>query len=614
MRAAIIGKINPETGCYNYLVIRRMFLSGVRFSGLSRALILPLICILPVLISADPTLVGKRGYLLPGQPEVISPESLNKKDLKFVCITIDDVPEAVYTKQILEVLLKHKARATFFVNGARVKAFPETAKMITAAGHEIANHTWSHPRMTSLSTSDATAEIVNTNEIVEEICGLKPRFYRPPFGVNDARITKIASDYGLITMLWTIDTMDWKKPGVEKIRSTVGGSLHNGAVILMHGTNEQSPLALDLILGDLAKKGYATVTTTEWYRLVGGKPDFGLDLTAKEKELLETLYDRMDVEDLAGEHTQILIPKLGSEDLSLEDLKFETADATLSIYSNLKFVDSGEVPASIGARREPPPNFFRLPHNTFEIRPDGRNFLLTLTDAELPNFNPYYYPRPSLVMLAKASEFGDLNLQRLGALFKSGGFDKLIVLRDSETEPEPDLSVLPDGVSAQSLTNKMHFPVAFVEAGEGFVQKYIDLVRQKRTAVTVMVSPDTFRDNHFIANELRKFVQLRMISGVFTYDPADDIRVRWKMPAAVEIARFTANNRIIVMLFSRTSETFELVATSNDEHLEVATLDDPRNPKYAQVKAGMRLNISGEPLYLVYRWGDAAMSEMMGPG
>lgn len=594
-------------------MFRRFFFIGVRF-GLARiALILPLIGVLTIAISASPVLVSKNAYLLPGHPGIISPDVIDRKDFKFVAITIDDVPEAVYTKQILEVLLKHKARATFFVNGGRVKAFPDTAKMIVAAGHEVANHTWSHPRMTKLSTTEAAAEIAKTNEIVEKVCGVGCRFYRPPFGLNDARITKIATENGLVTMLWSIDTDDWKKPGVKKIRKTVAGLLHNGAVILMHGTNEQSPVALDLILTDLAAKGYSTVTTSEWFMLVGGKADFLKDVRG-DNEILDRLYERMDVEDIDGEHLEILVPRLGGDELTIEDLRLETPDATLSIYSNLKFVDGGEIPPAFTTRRDAPAEFFRLPHNTFEIRPDGRDYFLTLTDSQLPEFNPHYYPRPSLVMLALAKDFAQINPSRLDALYKGAGFDRLIVLREAEFDPEPDLSVLPPGIAAQSLTNRMHFPVAYVEIGDGFLRKYIDLVRQKRPAVTVLVTPDTFSDSAGLEDEIRRFVQFRIVSGSYTYDPADDIRSRWAMPAGVEIARFTASNRIIIMLFSRSADSFELAATANDEHLEVAMLADPFNPQYAKVIAGTRISISAEPVYLVYRWGDAAITEIEGPG
>lgn len=568
-----------------------------------------------IVSAAAPSLVSKGKYLLPGQPGLISTEALKKSELKFVCITIDDVPEAVYTKQMLEVLLKHKARATFFVNGARVKAFPETAKMIAAAGHEIANHTWSHPRMTKLSSSEAKAELQKTNEIVKKLCDVTPKFYRPPFGDNDARITNLAGESGLITVLWSIDTQDWKKPGVDKINAAVSGSLHNGAVILMHGTNDQSPLALDKILSDLSAKGYVTVTMSEWYRLLGGKISFDPGRSGENEKLIERLYEQMDVEDVSGEHFKILVPKLGTGDLRLSELQIETADASLSIYSNFKFVDGEEIPAAYsGLLRPPPPNFFRLPHNTFEIRPDGRNFALTLTDSPLPEFNPHYYPRPALVMLARAKDFPAINPSRLDALYKSAGFEKLVILKENPEDSDPDLSGLTQGISAQVLSNKMNFPVASIETGEGLVRKYIDLLRQKRTAVTMLVTPDTFLDDDDVANELRRFVQFRAISGVYTYDPADDIRTRWAMPEDVEISRFTANNRIILMLFSRTGESFELAATKNDEHLEIAVLDNPRQPKFLRIAAGTRISIGAEPVYLIYRWGDAASETHEGPG
>jgi len=565
-------------------------------------------------LSAAPEIVRRNWYVLPGNTSHILPESVSDGDFKFVCITIDDVPDAVYTKQILEILSEHRARATFFVNGARVKAFPQTARMMAARGHEIGNHTWSHPDMTKLSASKMKSELSTTQDIVKKTCGVTPRFYRPPYGRYNAQTNAVASNLGLITLLWSIDTLDWQKPGVETIRRRVMHNLHNGAVVLLHGTNNQTPQALELILSELSKNGYIPVTASEWFQLTGGKAAFDFDSENLPDSIIDYYFDRQTIIGPKGQAVEILIPRPSTDGIKLSTLKTSADRDMLSIYSNLDKVETDDVPFGLRDRRGNPPNLLRVPHNCVELRLDGNDYGFELTDKQGPEFDRHYYPRPKLVMFADVAMIHSIDMERLELLYESAGFDRLIILVSGAGVPEPDLSLITDGIECQVITNNSGFPPFFLIPGQGLMKDYIDVLREKRDTISVYIDSNTFSETAGVQNELRNLIEFRRFTGSFTYDPADDLRERWNFPADVEICRFTGYERIVVMLFSRTSETFELQITEDDDHFELLSGIDPFNPSYENLAPETTIPIGTRPVYLVYRWGASVAQGPEGPG
>ncbi|MEP0813778.1 MAG: polysaccharide deacetylase family protein [bacterium] len=564
-------------------------------------------------LAAAPALLSHRDYLLPNDSKQLNPEALSRKDFKFVAITIDDVPHPVYCEQILDVLLKHKARATFFVNGGRVKAFPDQARKMVAAGHEIGNHSYSHPRMTSLSAAGLASEISDTQRIVKETCGVTPVFFRPPFGDFDARVNKAIRDAGLISLLWSIDTLDWQLPGVDKIVSRALGGLHNGAVILMHGTNAQTPAALDIILSSLEKNGYVTVTASEWFRLAGGIPPEETEPSKMPEELRKRLYDTEDIIGPDGTPIRIYIPKSGGGEVKLSELKLAGGDGTDGVFSNLAYIENEDLPPGLGTRSNVPPNFYFPPHNALELVPSGRDIRLVLTDSSGQEVDPAYYPRPPLLMAVRASELELLDPNRLAALYAAAGFDAIAIVNDTGDDGASFQSPV-KGAPARTVVNKMGYPIFCLQADGTLLRNYIDLVRQKRRSICILVTPETLGDDPVVGAELVRFFRFRQLSGSFTYDPAVDIRSRWGMPADVEIARFTGYNRIVLMCFSRTGEAHELIVKSEDEHLEAVAVTETGLQTYTRLTRGTKVRIAAEPIYLVYRWGDAAVESHAGPG
>lgn len=172
-----------------------------------------------------------------------------------VYLTVDDGPHPVYTPQILDVLARHNARATFFVIGNLVKRYPAVAERIVAEGHTVANHTWRHEDLTTLSRDAFDETVSRTQEILGEHA---TPCLRPPYGSRDAFIREWAAAHGLALALWTVDTFDWRNPGAATIANRIVAGATDGAIVSLHdggGDRSQTVEALDNALGRLADTG-----------------------------------------------------------------------------------------------------------------------------------------------------------------------------------------------------------------------------------------------------------------------------------------------------------------------------------------------------------------------
>lgn len=189
-----------------------------------------------------------------------------KTDEKVIALTFDDGPHAVYTTQILDLLAQYDAKATFFVIGESAEKLPDLILKIGQDGHEIANHTYTHPYKTT--PKKLQDELKKTNEIIHDITGIYPLFYRPVGGTYDDGIinTAVENGYRVVMWSWHQDTEDWKEPGVDKIVSTVLSGAKPGNIVLFHdagGNRSQTVMALKKILPDLQEQGYEFVTISE---------------------------------------------------------------------------------------------------------------------------------------------------------------------------------------------------------------------------------------------------------------------------------------------------------------------------------------------------------------
>jgi peptidoglycan/xylan/chitin deacetylase (PgdA/CDA1 family) len=183
---------------------------------------------------------------------------------KCIALTFDDGPSK-YTSKLLDILKKHRAKATFFVVGRQVHRRPELVRRMVADGHEIGNHTWSHPHMTGLLDDEIAAQLTKTQDIIHKTIGKWPAMMRPPFGETDERVAAQAAALGLPQILWTGSTLDWQARDSRIIRERVLALAKRDGVILMHDTEPETVKAMPGVLDALAKQGYRFVPFT-WTR------------------------------------------------------------------------------------------------------------------------------------------------------------------------------------------------------------------------------------------------------------------------------------------------------------------------------------------------------------
>jgi peptidoglycan-N-acetylglucosamine deacetylase len=175
-----------------------------------------------------------------------------------VYLTFDDGPTPAWTPQILQLLARHQARATFFVLGRNAAAYPELVRQEHAAGHGVGNHTWSHRRLTDLR-GRREAEVEETSAAIGRATGAPVRCLRPPYATVDGASADLARAHGLRLVLWDVDSNDWRRPGVAAIAGRVLGRVRSGDVVLLHdggGDRTQTVAALEQVLASLSARGF----------------------------------------------------------------------------------------------------------------------------------------------------------------------------------------------------------------------------------------------------------------------------------------------------------------------------------------------------------------------
>ncbi|MFH1352267.1 MAG: polysaccharide deacetylase family protein [bacterium] len=178
---------------------------------------------------------------------------------KFVGLTFDDGPHPYYTEQILKILKKHSATATFFLVGGQIKKYPDLARLVISEGCETGNHTYSHPRLIFLSDKEVSQEIKKTSALLEETDCADVKYFRPPGGRY--YFSTLQNIGGLETVLWTINTDDIGKTAEEIWQEARAAC--DGDILLMHSGVEQTIAVLPRILRHFSNKGIRAVSISE---------------------------------------------------------------------------------------------------------------------------------------------------------------------------------------------------------------------------------------------------------------------------------------------------------------------------------------------------------------
>ncbi len=181
---------------------------------------------------------------------------------KMVGLTINVAWGNEYLPRILETLKKHDVKATFFLEGRWVKENLRFAKMIVDAKQEVGNHSYTHPDMKTLSRNQIQEQLQKTNQIIEAATSQKVRWFAPPSGSFRDEVVEVAGGLKMGTIMWTVDTIDWKRPDPEVLLQRVMRKVHPGAIVLMHPTSPTAE-ALDTMISQLKKQGYKVGNITE---------------------------------------------------------------------------------------------------------------------------------------------------------------------------------------------------------------------------------------------------------------------------------------------------------------------------------------------------------------
>ena len=189
-------------------------------------------------------------------------------DGPYIAMTFDDGPSATLTPKLLDLLATHHIKATFFVIGENVAEHPEIVARSAREGHEIANHSWSHPNLGKMSDDSVRRQLRQTDDAIKNATGKRPTLMRPPYGSITAREKRwIHDEFGYDIILWDVDPYDWKRPGPAVVRARILKETRPGSIVLSHdihpGTIEAMPSTFD----ELEAKGFKFVTVSELIKM-----------------------------------------------------------------------------------------------------------------------------------------------------------------------------------------------------------------------------------------------------------------------------------------------------------------------------------------------------------
>jgi peptidoglycan/xylan/chitin deacetylase (PgdA/CDA1 family) len=186
-------------------------------------------------------------------------------------LTFDDGPNPGVTERVLEVLEREAVPATFFMVGRHVERYPETARAVARAGHEIGNHTYSHLKLHRVGPRRAAEEIRRGHETIAAVTGVVPRSFRAPHGYRSPFVARAVAPFRYQVFGWTFGVWDTARPGAETIRARVRTGLRPGSILLLHdgdgydpiGDRWQTATALQGIIADVKAAGYRLAPLAE---------------------------------------------------------------------------------------------------------------------------------------------------------------------------------------------------------------------------------------------------------------------------------------------------------------------------------------------------------------
>jgi peptidoglycan/xylan/chitin deacetylase (PgdA/CDA1 family) len=185
-------------------------------------------------------------------------------DGPYIALTFDDGPNETLTPKLLDLLAARHLKATFFVVGQNAADHPDILKRAVREGHEIANHSWSHPNLGKMSDDAVRREMQKTDDAIAAAIGKRPTLMRPPYGsVTASQKRWIHHEFGYRIIIWDVDPLDWKRPGPSVVTARILKETKAGSIVLAHDIHAPTIEAMPATFDQLMKKGFKSVTVTE---------------------------------------------------------------------------------------------------------------------------------------------------------------------------------------------------------------------------------------------------------------------------------------------------------------------------------------------------------------
>lgn len=226
-------------------------------------LLIGLLLVLTILLLTPLLNLPGRLAAVVGPGERLVPIYYVETGKKRVSFSFDASWGAERTEKIIGILKENKIKTTFFLTGFWVESYPEYVKLIAQEGHEIGNHTLTHPHMNNLTAEEIVREIKEVEKMIKQASGQKTALFRPPFGEYSDQVIETVAGLGYRNVQWSIDSLDWKNLTAEEITERVTSRAHKGAIILFHNNGLHTADALPEIIDYYRRHKYTIVPVSE---------------------------------------------------------------------------------------------------------------------------------------------------------------------------------------------------------------------------------------------------------------------------------------------------------------------------------------------------------------
>ena len=183
---------------------------------------------------------------------------------KYIAMTFDDGPHSQNTPRLLDMLRARNIKATFYMVGSNVDLYPQVVRRVVAEGHEVGNHSYTHRLFSKMSDSELRQELTRTRDAIVRAAGVQPRTLRPPYGGMLQRQREwVNAEFGYPIILWSVDPLDWKRPGSHVVCARILSATTAGSIVLAHDLHGQTVDAMPATLDGLLQRGFKFVTVSQ---------------------------------------------------------------------------------------------------------------------------------------------------------------------------------------------------------------------------------------------------------------------------------------------------------------------------------------------------------------